>query len=44
MLRGKSNKRNRICLNLLAILSKSGMAMAVPAILVATALYFDGVG
>ena len=39
MIRSKSNKRNRICLNLLAILSKSGMAMAVPAIPVATAHY-----
>ena len=38
MLQGKSNKRIRIHLNLLAILSKSGMAMAVPAVLVAMAL------
>ena len=34
----KSNKRNRICLNLLVILSKSGTAMAIPAVPVATAL------
>ena len=39
MLRDKSNKRNRICSNLLAILSKSGTAMAVPAVPVATALF-----
>ena len=37
MLQGKSNKRNRICLNLLAILPKSGTAMAVLAIPVAIA-------
>ena len=40
MLRDKSNKRNRICTNLLAILSKSGTAMAVLAVPVATALHF----
>ena len=34
----KPNKRNKICLNLLAILSKSGTAMAVPAAPVAMAL------
>ena len=32
MLQDKFNKRNRICSNLLAILSKSNTAMAVPAI------------
>ena len=39
MLRDKSNKRDRIRSNLLATLSKSGTAMAVPAVPVATALY-----
>ena len=38
MLRDKSNKRDRIRSNLLATLSKSGTAMAVPAVPVATAL------
>ena len=40
MLRDKSNKRDRIRSNLylLAILSKSGTAMAVPAVPIATAL------
>ena len=38
MLQGKYNKRNRICLNLLAILSKSGTTMAIPAVPIATAL------
>ena len=38
MLRDKSNKRDRIHSNLLATLSKSGTAMAVPAVPVATAL------
>ena len=41
MLRDKSNKRNRICSNLLAILSKTGTAMAVPAVPVAMALIQD---
>ena len=39
MLRDKSNKRIRICLNLLAMLSKSGTTMAVPSVPVATALH-----
>ena len=38
MLRGKSNKSNRLCSNLLAILLKSGMAMAIPSIPIAMAL------
>ena len=41
MLRDKSNKRNRICLNLLAIFSKTGTVMAVPAVPVATALIMN---
>ena len=34
----KSNKKNRVYSNILAILSKSGKTMAVPAVLVAMAL------
>ena len=43
MLRDKSNKRDKIRSNLLATLSKSGTAMAVPAVPVATALAMLGV-
>ena len=42
MLRDKSNKRDKIRSNLLATLSKSGTAMAVPAVPVATALKTHG--
>ena len=41
MLQGKSNKRNKICSNLLVILSKGSTAMAVPAVLVATAMHIQ---